>query len=407
MTIPGVLYQIGSALFNGSGITNYRGFDALRKKVNKTYGLSVALGTFHTKPCLYEFNVELGRDGWFPGRTTWTGGFHLKIPPRYLKGTNRICYRPGDFIFLQKLKKSTIERGFKTTIEDNRPGALKFFAYILNDGKPKTYKFGYLILNIKSNGDGTGEVEVQPVIFYSDTPKPVSWPRNFGVGGMYSKSTQTDLNALWHSVHTWNSAHANFVSGFNTIVLELTQAAVGGLQKAVAKKILGRFAKKAIKEELSKRLAKGFVKASLAFSKAFVAEIVLQLDKQSGQASPKNIDIKKIIAEKATLKAVGAFLATALSEVSSESIKNLIPEKELEGLSDRLARWFLVKHNAFLIKLTTGLFSLYADKMNLKPGKNSKNLDEKAMDSYQGELKNSYKDLMKELINALSEFALG
>jgi len=379
--------------FRRKGITNIEGFSKLYEKYQKGYGFSLYFGRWHGKPCIYELKVN----------SKHKTKLIPKIPPKYLKGSTRECYLPGDIIMIKEMKKRDAEAVIKSTIEDNTPGSLKLFRYLVSEGEQKKYKIGHLITDIQSKGDGSGTTTLQPVIFYSNLARPISYARPWWIKKEFMKYYSSDLNQAWMHSRNYEGPLNDFVLGFTRFVAEYGLAAVKHLSAKVIGKLLGNYVEKRIKSKIRRRLVKGLPKASLSFTTTFVKEF----EKNIGQQSVTQALNNRAILEKAVLKGTGAFLNTILSELSGEGLKALMPDKVVQGFGETLGKWLIGKYATLLITMTTKLFDLHADKIDTKTGRVTQKFDNKAMANYTDSLKDIFLGVVQELGNSLSEYALG
>ena len=360
---------------------------------------------------MHEFKVKHHRDGVW-GSMNHTSTLQLRRPPKYLSGTKRECYLRGDIVLTQEKTIAQVNAFLKgASLQDNRPGRLKFFQYLLNDGAQKRYKLGYLIEDIKPNGDGSGWVDVQPVVFFGKYPKPMGFGFGMGVGGFFYNNPHVDFNSRWGHRAIFESDLHHFVMGFCILCGGVWGRGCQEFGAKLAKKALGRYVERKVKDEIRKRLAKALPVASMAFAVAYLKEIdegiTREFEQQAGRGSVQRALENEVTLKKAAEKGIGAFLASILSQVTGQAIKSLLPQEVVDGMSIRLTRWLLDLKGKFLIKATTKLISHHADRIDPETGKINRQLDQQAMQSYVQSLTQVFKDIVDEVADVLSEYALG
>jgi len=353
---------ISSAIRTGLGIPQVKEFGNLKYELTKRIGFWLAFGKFHYDndwhPCIWEFDVDISRDGcWgYCGDKTyeWKG---LKTPPTYLK-SGRECYLPGDVILTKEWEWEVVVRKAYHSRADRRaamdrqsgiPAWLRLLFVLLNEGRSKTYKFGYQILHIRPDGDGTGEVDLQPVIYIGGMVTPIGDKHVGKIAPPAYREWGFDLNYLWW----FNELPFEEAAFIAEIGLQIAQLGVGTARKlawkAVRKATYGVL-KDRVKKELRQKLTQAIVassKALLAFAFAFAKELV-NASANADAASTKlfsnvsHMGSPSPDVEKAFIKGIIAFTQTLFTEVLGNWIDSAF---DLDDLGQRTAKW-AIKHVA-------------------------------------------------------------
>lgn len=411
------------AQFKHLGIKDPDGFLDLAEEMNRlTGGLHVAFGySPKQEPCLYEFKVKSERTGFLgSGRLVHTSTLDLVAQATYVKGRKdkRSYYVAGDTILLSKIRRKEVKTYLylDVGIEDKRPGALKLLSWLTSDGKQKAYVCGFHIVSVLpfSIGGGTGDLVVQPIVFFGDVPQPMGKPktlhvkRNYGRNG---KRINRDLNSHWNSRKTWDGALNTFVMAFTEGVAKTGEAILGGgLVKKAAGKALGRYAKKKIKSKIKKGIAKGLAKGTAAFLTAFAGEIVQlanqRFDSVGEVKGSTSFKINQHIVEKATVKGIASFVRAAVKEGLGIGLEKLIPDAAEKALVGKIAVKFLKVNLSFLVDMATGLIDMYADKRDPITGRISEKHEKEAMKKYLGRMKNCLGEVVDEIPDGLAELVV-
>jgi hypothetical protein len=312
----------------------------------------VLFGRYGGQPCIWEMKVKMHRSGflWLNKDYFETG---VRWRPKYLKkGTPRSCYLPGDIILWRKLEWRYVALHAK--VPDRQVSSrVKLLRYILNEGEPKEYDYGLMILEIRPDGRGAGLVTVQPVVKVGKYPQPV---------GNVQTMDHYKLRGHYHHQYVWDPDLIKIVT-FGRYIAEYSAGSLKKLTWKVVKSVVKDKMEKEIKQTLRRRIAHALPMAVAHCSIAALAYL-----KGRPDAAEKFLG-QKVFTENEMVTAmemgIVAMISTLLAKGIDKSVESALPKEVVEGAGRRLARYMLQKHASIFLAFFKGLIEVNISNGNM------------------------------------------
>ncbi|MCF6283058.1 MAG: hypothetical protein L3J28_12810 [Candidatus Polarisedimenticolaceae bacterium] len=354
--------------------------------------------------CLFEF--EYSRHG--TGRLSYSLDY---LPPR---SRHRNYYIAGDIILCEEAPWSTVCSRAKIKNSPVQSGVLKLLLTVLRGCKAKTYKFGYIIVNIEPNGNGTGSIELQAIVFSGGIACPVGRGQNWAVNyNPQAYVLHRDINTYLEQKHTSDGLKA-FADDLTIGIQFVTDVASGGLKKILTKggaKIVYHLTWKHLLKEITKRVVKKLPVAALAFTLSCMTEIAKIFDDKSLNPTNKmkyEFELsKKInapgIPKKILIVAFSKFISVLLAEASSATVEESLPAEVITNFSEILVINFLKVGGNSASIIIPNLIKEYGNSIDPKTGKLDNKKQKSITDNFLNSNKTMFSDSAKSLISNLIE----